>query len=129
MLLDRVIADAPEMAVAEVVITPDSLFFVDGCGVPVHVGMEYMAQTCGVFAGLRARKAGKPIRLGFLLGTRRYRADGQWFRDGERLAIVATQTLLDQSLGVFDCAITVDGLERARAQLTVYQPPEDEDNA
>ena len=33
--------------------------------------MELMAQGIGAFAGIEALKAGEPVRLGFLLGTRK----------------------------------------------------------
>ncbi len=122
MLLDHVLAkDADGIAVA-VGIRPNSLFMVAGRGVPAHVGLEYMAQTCGAFAGLEARARGETVRVGFLLGTRRYRAARPWFAIGERLEVAARLVLRDGPMAVFDCRIDAGGTELAAAQLTVYQP-------
>ena len=38
---------------------------------PSMAYMELMAQGIGAFAGIEALKAGEPVRLGFLLGTRK----------------------------------------------------------
>jgi predicted hotdog family 3-hydroxylacyl-ACP dehydratase len=122
MLLDRVLArDAGGMTVA-VEIRADSLFMVAGQGVPAHVGLEYMAQTCGAFAGLEARASGEKVRLGYLLGSRRYRAARPWFVPGEQLEVTARLVLRDGPMAVFDCRIVSAGAELATAQLTVFQP-------
>ncbi len=122
MLLDQVLAkDADGIAVA-VAIRPDSLFMVAGHGVPAHAGLEYMAQACGAFAGLEARARGEPVRIAFLLGTRRYRAARPWFAIGERLEVAARLLLRDGPMAVFECRIDAGGAELATAQLTVYQP-------
>src|ERR1051325_2359742 len=50
VLLDRVIAADADNLCAEVTIRRDSVFF-DGSGVGAWVGIEYMAQTIGAYAG------------------------------------------------------------------------------
>ena len=55
-----------------VCIGEDSMFFEPPHGVPGYVGLEYIAQTIAAHGGLRARAVGEPVRIGFLLGTRRY---------------------------------------------------------
>lgn len=122
MLLDRVLAKDADAVVVAVAIGADSLFAVAGHGVPAHVGLEYMAQACGVLAGLEAQSRGETVRVGFLLGTRRYRAARPWFTIGERLEVTARLVLRDGPMAVFDCRIEAAGAELATAQLTVYQP-------
>ena len=61
VLLDRVISADENTLCAEVVIRPDSLFYADG-GVGAWVGIEYMAQAIGAYAGYRARLRGEFIR-------------------------------------------------------------------
>lgn len=122
VLLDAVLGWEPGAATAAVTIRPGIPFFEDGRGVPAHVGIEYMAQTCGAYAGLEGLRLGQPVRLGFLLGTRRYRARLDWFRPGERLEIGVAEVFRDHSMGVFDCRILCGGREVAAAQLNVYQP-------
>ena len=82
VLLDRLVAADDESLCAEVRIRADSLFFVDG-GVGGWVGLEYMAQAIGAFAGYRARLRGEPVRIGFLLGTRRYECNAAKLRLGQ----------------------------------------------
>ena len=122
MLLDHVLAKDADAVTVAVTIRPDSPFLVPGRGVPAHVGLEYMAQSCGTYAGLEARAQGEPARVAFLLGTRRYRAVRPWFAVGERLDVAARLLLRDGALAVFDCRIDCGGAELASAQLTVYQP-------
>jgi predicted hotdog family 3-hydroxylacyl-ACP dehydratase len=124
VLLDAVESWDDDRAIARVTIGPGIPFHQAGRGVPAHVGIEYMAQACGAFAGLEALAAGEPVRIGYLLGTRAYRAALDWFADGTQLTVSAVQVFRDGTMGVFDCAITADGRELATAQLNVYQPAE-----
>ena len=122
VLLDSVVGwDSDRVAVA-VEIRPGVPFFHMGRGVPAHVGIEYMAQACGAFAGLEALEAGDGVKIGYLLGTRRYRAALDWFADGTRLTVMALQIFRDGSMGVFDCKIVDGDRTLASAQLNVYQP-------
>jgi len=107
---------------ARVSIRPDSRFFEAGHGVPGYVGIEYMAQACGALAGLEAKSMEQPVRVGFLLGTRRYTCKVPWFRIGDELTIGITEVLREGVMGVFDCRITLGGDEVAAARLNVYQP-------
>ena len=122
VLLDSVIGWQQGKLHAAVEIRPDSPFFHAGRGVPAHVGIEYMAQTCGAFAGLEAHRSGQPVRLGFLLGTRRYQALVPWLCVGWRLTVTADLVFREGQMGVFDCRIRHEGAEIATAQITVYQP-------
>lgn len=124
LLLDEALSWDAEGAVAAVTIRPDHLF-ARAEGVPAHVGIEFMAQTCGVWAGAEAKRDGGTVRLGFLLGTRRYKAARPFFSFGERLEISARLVFRDQGMGVFDCRIgNAEGEMLAEAQLSVYQPEE-----
>jgi len=124
ILLDEVVAWDGVSLVAAVTIRADTLFL-EPDGVPAHIGIEYMAQTCGAFAGAQALAAGQPVRIGFLLGTRRYTAHRPWYRIGERLTITASLVYADVEMGNFDVRIEVAGALAATAQLNVYQPSRD----
>lgn len=125
ILLDEVIAYDAQSIRARVKITPSSVFFGPD-GVPAYVGIEYMAQTCGAYAGAHAQDKGQPVRVGFLLGTRRYDCRLPYFCLGDELVVSATAIYKDDEMGSFDCKIEVNGLVAATAQLTVYQPPDKE---
>lgn len=121
VLLDEILAGTDTGLSAGVTIGPGSAFRQDN-GVPIHVGIEYMAQACGAFSGVRARRAGGSPRMGFLLGTRRYLATRAWFRDGERLEVIVNLVYRDDEVGVFDCVISSGEEKVATAQLIVAEP-------
>lgn len=125
VLIDRLVAADEESVTVEVLIRPDSLFCrADGVG--AWVGIEYMAQAIGAYAGYKARLRGEPVRLGYLLGTRRYDAYCPCFAVGTLLRIHAKRVLQSENgLGSFDCRIDGNGVLLASASITVYQPKDD----
>lgn len=121
VLLDRLVAADDESLCAEVRVRADSLFFVDGA-VGGWVGLEYMAQAIGAFAGYRARRRGEPVRIGYLLGTRRYECKQPSFALGSRLEIYVKRVLQSEDgLAAFDCRINDENGLVASANVTVFQ--------
>ncbi len=121
VLLDEILGYDETSLLAAVTVSEASLFL-EPDGVPVHVGLEYMAQACGAYAGALARDRGEPVRIGFVLGARQYRAHLPCFRRGERLVVSVSVLYQDEQMGAFDCRIEIDGKLAAEAQLNVYQP-------
>jgi predicted hotdog family 3-hydroxylacyl-ACP dehydratase len=123
VLVDEVVRADAAGAAAVLTVRTDDRFFRPGFGVPAHVAIEWMAQTCGLFAG-QDMPPGRAVEIGFLLGTRRFQAAQPWFVEGERLTVQAELVLRDDGMGVFDCTVCdAEGRIRASAQLTTYQPP------
>jgi len=123
VLLDEVVCwERGNEVSASITIHAQSPFFLDNNGVPSYVGLEYMAQTCGIYAGLEALAHNRPVRLGFLLGTRNFHASLRWFERGEKLFITARKVLHEDTMGVFDCRIRNAEAEIVSAQLNLYQP-------
>jgi predicted hotdog family 3-hydroxylacyl-ACP dehydratase len=122
VLLDEVLGWEQGQISTTLTIRPGIPFFMDDTGVPSYVGLEYMAQACGAYAGLEGLSFGRPVRLGFLLGTRSYHASVDWFVPGERLIININEIFRQELMGVFDCRITCNDIEVASAQLNLYQP-------
>ena len=122
VLLDRVAEHRETGLTAEVTVRRDDRFFTPGHGIGAQIGIEWMAQACAAFAGWTARRMGLPVKLGFLLGTRGYEADTAWFTEHEVARVAVEQVFEEDGMAVFDCGITVDGVSRAKARLTVYQP-------
>ena len=126
VLLDRVIAADEESLCAEVRIRPDSLFCNAG-GVGAWVGLEYMAQAIGAYAGYSAKLRGEPIKIGFLLGTRRYECRQPLFNVGSVLKVYAKRILQSENgLASFDCHIDDENGQLASAAVTVFQPADAE---
>lgn len=121
VLLDRIADYDDHGLIAELVVRGDGLLGNDKV-VPAWAGIEYMAQAIAAYAGVVAIQANKPIRLGFLLGTRRYNSNVAAFKVGSTLTIRVKKIMQDDNLGVFDCLIQGEGVE-VSANLNVYQPP------
>lgn len=121
VLVDRLIAFDAHSARVTAHLGPDHPF-AQALGVPVHVGIELMAQACGAHVGALARVAGGAVRLGFLLGTRAYVASVDWLALGADVEIAVTQVFNEDGMGVYDCRLLADGQQVASAQLTLYQP-------
>jgi predicted hotdog family 3-hydroxylacyl-ACP dehydratase len=123
-LLDRVLSVEGENLVAEVAIHAGTLFC-DGAGVGAWVGIEYMAQTIAAHAGYTAILRGEPVKVGYLLGTRRYHAAVPMFAVGSVLQVVVQRAVQGENgLSAFDCRIVdaAGGAALATGTITVFQP-------
>ena len=87
ILIDAVSEPESGELEATVRISEDCPFFEARLGVPTYVGIEYVAQTVAALAGLRARRSGTEIKLGFLLGARRLHAAKPYFSLGSVLSV------------------------------------------
>ncbi len=74
---------------------------------PAWLGIELMAQSVAAYAGCRARNEGRPVELGFLLGTRKFECNVEHFAQGTELTIHAKRSL-----------------DQASARLNVFRPPQ-----
>jgi predicted hotdog family 3-hydroxylacyl-ACP dehydratase len=124
ILIDEIVGFNEDRLWAAVAVRPGAPFFEEGCGIAAHIAIEWMAQASAALMGVEALEAGRKVSLGFLLGTRSFKATVPWFRLGERFIVTASLTYSDQQMGVFDCAVVRDqgGEAVANAQLTTYQP-------
>lgn len=125
ILLDRLLAYDAGQALAEVTVRAEHPFAKPE-GVPVHLAIEFMAQTCGALTGAWAKAEGRPVRVGFLLGTRNFAAAQALIPIGAHLAISVSAVVRDGQMGVFDCRVTMGDELLAEARLNVYQPDSDE---
>lgn len=124
-LLDKVVEYGEDWLTAEVTVSPNTLFLTDDA-VPAWVGVEYMAQTIAAFAGILTKTHQQDVKLGFLLGTRKYTTSVSSFPIGTRLLICVEKELQsDDGLGVFNCSITADNIA-VNARLNVFQPKDAE---
>lgn len=128
VLLDRVISVDQENLCAEVRIHADSVF-AGKDGVGSWVGIEYMAQAIAAHAGYAARLRGEPVKIGFLLGSRRYDCSRSTFALLSVLRIHVLLVLQSESgLASFECRI--EDMEKqilATATITVFEPADARD--
>jgi predicted hotdog family 3-hydroxylacyl-ACP dehydratase len=126
VLLDRLIAVDEETLCAEVVIENDTLFC-DGREVGAWIGVEYMAQAIAAHAGYAASLRGDAVKVGFLLGSRRYECSRPGFAVGSVLHVHVQRALQGENgLAAFECRIDdvndTSGVPAAKATITVFQP-------
>lgn len=128
LLLSEVVDYDDDIATARVHITAQSPFYDDSLGgVPAWVGMEYMAQTIGIWAGHQQLSRGKPVQAGFLLGCRCYDSNTAVFPAGCTLQLSARPVYTDDSgLGAFDCEIASENIV-ATAQIKAFRPEQPRD--
>ncbi|NMK47563.1 hotdog family protein [Achromobacter sp. Bel] len=122
ILIDAVHAYDADSLSARAVVRPGPYSLPDG-SLPPWLGMEFMAQAIGAWAGCQARQAGEAIKLGFLLGTRRYTSHADRLPAGAALSIHVQRGLIDASgMSVFECELRDETRLLAQARLNVYQP-------
>jgi predicted hotdog family 3-hydroxylacyl-ACP dehydratase len=126
LLLQRVLDSGDDYVVCEVRVRSDGLFDSEG-RVPAWLGIEFMAQTVAAYSGLQAHRDQQPVKLGFLLGSRRFETNVQDFACGDVLRVTARCLVHGGSgMGAFECQLLGDSAQQS-ATLTVYQPLEDSD--
>ncbi|MGN1209692.1 MAG: 3-hydroxylacyl-ACP dehydratase [Duodenibacillus sp.] len=106
-----------------------SLFEAPDGSVSASILIELMAQSVGVYAGRRAREAGLPPKIGFLLGTRRLTTTLSRLERGSCVDVDVDCVFLsaDGSLpSQFACRAALNGQQIGCANLTVYQPDDPE---
>lgn|GEM_PF-1867760 len=151
-LLDRAVEIDGHRAVAQVCITDDSLFFIDGDadagpGVPSWVALEYLGQTAALIGQASGQASGQvssrvsdrpgspdapePAHAapldGFLLGSRQLDLDPEPFRPGDVLTITCTaRGEVGTTLATFDGQVhDATGRLRASGTLSVVRVPRD----
>jgi predicted hotdog family 3-hydroxylacyl-ACP dehydratase len=120
VFLDRMIEYDDNSLSAELLVRDDGLLGNEKT-VPAWVGIEYMAQAIAAYAGVMARRAGEPVKPGFLLGTRRYSSNVAEFKAGSRLTVRVEKIIQDDNLAAFECKISGVVVE-VSASLNVFQP-------
>ncbi|WP_338648912.1 hotdog family protein [Pseudomonas sp. ML2-2023-3] len=126
ILIDQVLAFDEEQIQTCLTVNAGGLFNREDGSLPAWVGVELMAQSVAAYAGCHARLQGRPVALGFLLGTRKFECNVEHFPLGAQLHIHALRSLEDDNgMGVFECHLTGPGI-RASARLNVFRPPQAE---
>lgn len=129
VLLDHIDHWNAQELQASVTIRADAPF-ADANGIPGWVGMELMAQAIGAFGGCRARTHEQPVKIGFLVGSRRYTCSHSYFPIGARLQVQVHELIHgDNGLCVFECRLQGTDTHAeifASANINVFQPDDPE---
>lgn len=123
LLLDRVIDADAENAWAEYTPRREAWYADPNGNMPAWIGIELMAQAVAAQVSLLKRREGLPLKLGALLGTRRYTSTCSVFLADTPLRIHAKMILCDATgLGAYECHIDSQGELLASASLKVFEP-------
>lgn len=129
VLLDQIDYWNEQELQASVTVRADAPF-ADERGIPAWVGIELMAQSIGAFGGCRARHNGKPVKIGFLVGSRRYTCSQSYFPIDAQLEVQVKEIIHgDNGLCVFECTLRGIGDHTnisASANINVFQPDDPE---
>ncbi|BFU60938.1 MULTISPECIES: hotdog family protein [Rodentibacter] len=105
VLLDRITSFGEDFLHAESEIRPDHILLKAG-KLATFSGIEIMAQGVAAWAGIQARQKDEPVRLGYLLGTRKLHIYQTEIPIGSRLNIEIKMSIQDVTgFGVFDCKL------------------------
>jgi len=125
ILIDSLNSYHNDGCVCDVTITENSPFYNETKkGVANYIGSEYMAQAIAAYAGALALNNNNPVKIGFLLGSRKYKAFKPYFKLNGKLSIKVEVLYQEESgLSVFECEITSSKNEvLAQAKINVFQP-------
>lgn len=124
--LDRIDHVDESSLSAQVTIREDSIFCESGAGVPVWIALEFFGQAVAALEGVRARSSGRPLPVGYLLGTRRFLTPIQAFPVGARLQLSVRELHADPTgLALFHGTIEVGGIA-IECRFSVYRPGDEE---
>ena len=105
VLLDSITDYGDHHLTATAAIGEDHILLQNG-RLPCMLGMEIMAQGIAAWSGAHALDRGEPVRLGFLLGSRKLTLGVSEIPVGTVLDIHITLSLEDNlGMGVFDCSL------------------------
>jgi predicted hotdog family 3-hydroxylacyl-ACP dehydratase len=122
LLLERIVEAGEIQTLCEWRVGDATEFLVPERGVPAYVGIEYMAQCVAVHAGIRSRIKGMGPPLGFLLGTRHFRAQVEYFLPGQTYRASCRELIHDENgIGSYQCGVLLDDDVIAEGRLAVLE--------
>lgn len=125
LLVNRLLEVSQTHAIAKVFIDEQTPFISDR-GVSAVIGIEYMGQTAALIAGYQLEQGLTEPHLGFLLGTRAFSIEQDYFLPNQSLIVECREkALVGDSLATFDCIIRLDSESEviAKASLSVFRKP------
>ena len=124
VLLDRISDFGEDFLIAETEIHSDNILIKHG-KLATFAGIEIMAQGVAAWSGCLATLADEPVRLGYLLGTRKLHIYTQEIPVGSKLQIKIKMSIQDSTgFGVFDSQLIdlTSGKIILEGALNVFSP-------
>jgi predicted hotdog family 3-hydroxylacyl-ACP dehydratase len=118
LLIDEIVEWSEQRAVCRTTIHPDCVFAIDGAVHPAAM-IEFVAQVCAIYVGVRSARAGDPPQVGFIMACREVDFGVERFAVGDELTITATKVFGQKQLAAFTGTVARDGARCATVQLSV----------
>jgi predicted hotdog family 3-hydroxylacyl-ACP dehydratase len=118
LLIDEIVEVGELRAVCRTTIHPDCVFAIDG-GVHPSAMIEFVAQACAIFVGVRGARDGDPPRLGLIMACREVTLAIDRFAIGDALTIEVHKVFGQKQLAAFTSTVLRDGVVCATVQLSV----------
>jgi predicted hotdog family 3-hydroxylacyl-ACP dehydratase len=125
VLLDEMTAWADGAAQCTLTVRAGAPFVRDG-GVTSAATIEYMAQAVAASFGYAALLGGAGVRVGMIIGCKRFSAHRERLEVGERARVDVKRIQGNDTLSHFECKLWTGSALFAEAVLTLYhaeQPP------
>ena len=131
MLIDTILSyDEDSLVATAELINEQHIFVENGC-FPAWAAMELLAQSVAAWSGCIAADKGAPVRLGFLLGSRKFQLYFDELPVPFKVLIKIQVSLQDSNgFGIFDTQLWLSNEDNAENQLlaegalNVYSPKE-----
>ncbi|HJW32228.1 MAG TPA: hypothetical protein VJ505_02570 [Holophagaceae bacterium] len=124
IVVDRILALDEEGCRVAAQVRPGAWYLDVRGEMPAWVGLELMAQAASAFSGWRNTLSGRPVRVGYLLGTRSFDATEPAFPVGTELEVEVKVIFLDETgPSAFRCELRRAGLRVAHATLKAIEVP------
>lgn len=131
ILLDRTISADNSTTYCEVTVSQSGVlapFLTRDDTLPSWFFVEIMAQTVGVWNGLRLDEQQKSPNIALLLGVRRFTSALPHANLHDVLTIKAELVLFDENLSSFKCSLKVNGVNTAEGSIVAYEASQEQLN-
>ncbi len=118
LLIDEIVEVGELRAVCRATIHPDCVFAIDGVVHPSAM-IEFIAQACAIFVGVRGERDGDPPRFGLIMACREVTFAVDRFAIGDELTLEVTKVFGQHQLAAFTGRVLRAGVECATIQLSV----------
>ncbi len=118
LLIDDIVEVTELGAVCRTTIHPGCVFAIDGLVHPSAM-IEFVAQTCAIYVGVRGARDGDPPRLGLIMACREVTFAIDSFAVGDELTITATKVFGQKQLAAFTGTVHRGEALCATVQLSV----------
>jgi len=118
LLIDHIVEVTEPGAVCRTTVRPDCVFAIDGLVHPSAM-IEFAAQACAIYVGVRDRRDATPPRLGLIMACREIAFAVDSFAVGDELTIAVTKVFGQHQVAAFTATVSCRDAVCATLELSV----------